>query len=313
MSYYEEYRKLQEQMIQQTNLEGRKHSLDVQRKELEQKVFELELQRDAEQRDVDKLEGRSLANFFYAVTGQMQKQLDKEKQEAYAAAVKCDATVCELEAVKKDIADINRLLMELRGCKERYQELLERRRQELKDTHTEAGEHIVKLEERLASLERRKKEIKEAVSAGRSALSLAEDILRNLNTAQNYGTWDMLGGGLIADMAKHSQLDEAQKKVESLQVQLRRFQTELADVQVHADMKVNIEGFDRFADYFFDGLFADWTILNKISESKSKVTSTIDDLKTAIRRLEGMEQSTEAEMKNRTIEIEEITKDSIGE
>ncbi|MBO5278017.1 MAG: hypothetical protein J6B06_00790 [Lachnospiraceae bacterium] len=306
MGYYEEYKKLQEQMIQQANLEGRKYSLDVQRKELEEKVWNLELRKDAEQRDVDKLEGRSLANFFYAVTGQMQKHLDKEKQEAYAAAVKYDAALCELEAVKKDIADINRMLMELRGCKERYQELLKKYREELKTANTAEGEKITRLEERITALESRNREIKEALSAGKAALSLAEDILKSLNTAEGYGTWDVLGGGLIADMAKHSALDEAQSKVEGLQVRLRRFQTELADVYIQANMKVSIDGFERFADYFFDGIFADWMVLNKISNSKSQVSSVINQLKDAVRKLEDMQRSTEAEIKSNTVQIQEV-------
>ncbi len=311
MAYNEEYKKLQEQMIQQANLEGRKYSLDLERKKLEQKVFDLELAKDAEQRDVDKLEGRSLANFFYAVTGQMEKQLDKEKQEAYAAAVKYDAAVCELEAVKKDIADINRMLMELRGSKERYQELMKKRQEELKNTHTAEGEKIIVLEERVTALESRNKEIKEALSAGKASLSLAEDILKSLNTAQNYGTWDMLGGGLLADLGKHNALDEAQRRVETLQVSLRRFHTELADVKVYADMQVNIAGFERFADYFFDGLFTDWMVQNRISGSKSQIASTIKQLEDAVRKLENMEQSTTAEIKSSTAQIAEITKASI--
>lgn len=311
MGYNEEYKKLQEQMIQQANLEGRKYSLDVERKKLEQKVLGLELAKDVEQRDVDKLEGRTLANFFYAVTGQMEKQLDKEKQEAYAAAVKYDAAVYELEAVKKDIADINRSLMELRVCKERYQELMKKRREELKASNTPEGEKIIGLEERVTILESRNKEIKEALSAGKESLSLAEDIMKSLNTAQNYGTWDMLGGGLLADIAKHNALDEAQRRVETLQVSLRRFHTELADVQIHANMQVSIDGFERFADYFFDGLFADWMVMDKISASKSQVSSTINQLKDALKKLEGMEQSTTAEIKSSTTQIEEITKGSI--
>lgn len=311
MGYNEEYKKLQEQMIQQANLEGRKYSLDVERKKLEQKVFELEIAKDAEQRDVDKLEGRTLANFFYAVTGQMEKQLDKEKQEAYAAAVKYDAAVYELEAVKKDIADINRSLMELRGCKERYQELIKKRQEELKASNTPEGEKIIGLEECVTILESRNKEIKEALSAGKASLSLAEDILKNLNSAEGYGTWDMLGGGLLADVMKHSELDEAQRKVEALQVSLRHFHTELADVQIHANMQVSIDGFERFADYFFDGLFADWMVMDKISASKSQVSSTINQLKDALKKLEGMEQSTMAEIKSSISQIEEITKGSI--
>lgn len=113
--------------------------------------------------------------------------------------------------------------------------------------------------------------MEEAVSAGKHTALLADEILECLSSAEGRGTWELLGVGLIADMAKHSHLDETQSKVERLQSALRRFKTELSDVKIIADMQVNIDGFLRFADYFFDGLFADWSVLNQISEAQRKV------------------------------------------
>ena len=75
-----------------------------------------------------------------------------------------------------------------------------------------------------------------------------------------------MGGGLIADLAKHSRLDDAQASVEYLQSQLRAFRTELADVTISADFQVNIDGFLRVADYVFDGIFADWAVLDRINQ-----------------------------------------------
>lgn len=309
--YREEYRQLQEQIIHLTNLEGRRQSLDTQRKELEKKVLELEVQKDAEQRDVEKLECRSLAKFFYMVTGKLQDRLDKERQESYAAAVKYDVAAAELEAVRKDMEAISRELPRLRGCRERYQEILQMHKEELKTAGLSEGQHIIELEKSMAAQECKMKEIREALAAGRIALSLAEGILSSLDSAEGYGTWDILGGGLIADMAKYSALDEAQEKVELLQIALSRFKTELVDVQIHADMQVRIEGFTAFADFFFDGLFADWTVLNKISESKSRISSTIQELKSMIKNLETLENTAGTEIKRNLEEIENITRESL--
>lgn len=83
-----------------------------------------------------------------------------------------------------------------------------------------------------------------------------------------------MGGGLIADLAKHSRLDEAQASVEYLQSQLRSFRTELADVTISADFQVNIDGFLRVADYVFDGIFADWAVLDRINQAQVQVENT---------------------------------------
>jgi len=84
-----------------------------------------------------------------------------------------------------------------------------------------------------------------------------------------------MGGGLMADLAKYEELDDAQKQIEQLQVELRRFKTELADVEITADLQVTVDSFLKFADFFFDGLFADWAVLDHINQAQSRVESQI--------------------------------------
>ncbi|MBQ7840817.1 MAG: hypothetical protein IJ390_10100 [Lachnospiraceae bacterium] len=60
---------------------------------------------------------------------------------------------------------------------------------------------------------------------------------------------------------------------------------------------MSIDGFLRFADYFFDGLFADWAVLERIGESKSQVQKTKSQIEDVLNRLKellraaGQEQS----------------------
>ena len=77
-----------------------------------------------EQADVDRLEGRSLAAFFYNVVGKMDEKLTQERQEAYAARVRYDAAARELAGSEEDLARCHAELEELDGCEERYAALL---------------------------------------------------------------------------------------------------------------------------------------------------------------------------------------------
>ena len=61
-------------------------------------------------------------------------------------------------------------------------------------------------------------------------LRQTEAVYGSLNSAGNWGTWDVLGGGLLTDMMKYSRLDDAQRGMEQLQSALRRYRAELADV-----------------------------------------------------------------------------------
>ena len=177
----------------------------------------------------------------------MDEKLTQERQEAYAARVRYDAAARELAGAEEDLARCQAELDVLSGCEERYAALLREKTQAVKAAGGAVAEQILRMEERDAYLESQERELGEASAAGQSALATADEILESLSSAEGWGTWDLVGGGLIADLAKHSKLDEAQAAVEYLQSQLRAFRTELADVTISADFQVNIDGFLRFA------------------------------------------------------------------
>lgn len=109
MAYYDEQLKtLQEKIARFRQLSSKIKELQTQRNVLSSRLRELETVKLAEQADVDRLEGRSLAAFFYHVVGKMDEQLDKERQEAYAAKVKYDAAARELEAAESDLCQYRR-------------------------------------------------------------------------------------------------------------------------------------------------------------------------------------------------------------
>ncbi len=289
MAYFDEQlQQLQEQIARAKQLEAMTKELHSQRDSLSAQVQQMEKIKLDEQADVDRLEGRSLASFFYNVVGKRDERLDKERQEAYAARVKYDAAARELWAVEDELQRYKAELAGLFGCENKYIKVLNEKAEAVKAAGGAAAEEILRLEERLLSLEHQRKELQEAVSAGTAALSTAKQVLSSLDSAEGWGTWDLLGGGLLSDLAKHSHLDEAQKLIEGLQSQLRRFKTELADVTIQANLQVNIDGFLRFADYFFDGLFADWAVMDKIGRAKEQVEQTKNQIEIVLSRLDAM-------------------------
>lgn len=304
--YNERLEELRQQVARKNRLECILKDLKVQKQELEAKVSELESEMTKEQTDVDKLEGRSLAAFYYSVVGKKEAVLDKERQEAYAARVKYDAAVSELEAVNADLINAEAELRGLRWTEKDYEQTLQEKAKALRTAGGSEAARIIELEEKILQIENQKKELQEAISAGKSAMSIADTVLSKLDSAEGWGTWDLVGGGLIADLAKHSDLDEAQSYVESLQVQLRRFKTELADVTVYADIQVSVDGVLRFADYFFDGLFADWTVLDKISQSKTQIHKTRGQIGSVLSKLDELIRTANGEQNCAKFELDEL-------
>lgn len=298
MAYYDEHlRELQQQIGRKNRLDCMIKELNAQRKELEEKVRELEASMHSEQADVEKLEHRSLANFFYNVVGKMDEKLDKERAEAYAAKVKYDAAVKELADVQRDIESYQKGLRVYEGCEERYAQLLRDKEHEIKVAGGEAAEEIFKLEKRLSYLEGQKKELTEAEQIGEAALKAAEEVLESLKSAEDWGTWDLLGGGLVVDIIKHDHLDTAQESIERLQGLLRCFKTELVDVTIDTELQINVDEFLRFADTFFDGLFADWAVLDKIHKSEEQMKETVRQVRTVLSQLYHMKKAAEDEQK----------------
>ena len=298
---------LQQKAARKPSLEAKLLELLTQRREYDREVMSLRVAFRKEQEDVEKLEGRSLANYFFQVVGKLDEKLDQERKEAYAAKVKLDAAERELAGIESDISEIQGQLNEIRVAEAQYKDELERKRATLSASGTTTADQIIEIEQRIAATEAQKREIKEAISAGYSARGTADRILSELNSADGWNTWDMFGGGgIITHMAKHSHLDSAQDLVSELQSKLRRFKTELADIQISANMQVNVDGFLRFADYFFDGLFADWAVGDRINQSMNSVSSTKSQISRTLDKLSSMEKAADREISRLKLQLEDL-------
>ena len=117
--------------------------------------------------------------------------------------------------------------------------------------------------------------MKEAMDAGERALTSLRNAQEKLNSAGNWGLFDMFGGGLFSTIMKRSKMDDAQQLMEAAKSDLKRFQRELKDVNIPLDLRMEVGSFLSFADFFFDGFVADYLVQSKISEAKEQVSDAI--------------------------------------
>lgn len=117
--------------------------------------------------------------------------------------------------------------------------------------------------------------MEEAIDAGERALISLRMAQEKLNSAGNWGLFDMFGGGLFSTMIKRSKMDDASKLMETAKSDLKCFQKELKDVNVPLDMRMEVGSFLSFADFFFDGFVADYLVQSKISDAKEQVSDAI--------------------------------------
>jgi hypothetical protein len=262
---------LSEQLNRVRRIDTMLHTLQGEREELIQREAAMKSILQKEEADVERLERITLTSIFYSILGSREEQRKQEDQEAYAARLKYEAAVrqqrnCEerMEALKKEKASLSK-------CQPQYDNVFQDLQKLLRSDPSYA-DRLCTLEEQHGEILGQLKELDEAILAGKAVQHQIHSIEDSLDSAEGWGTWDILGGGLISTMAKHSHLDDAQNSIEHLQTLLSRFRAELADVSLCADLgMINIDGFLRFADYFFDGLIADWMVLSRIHSSQERI------------------------------------------
>lgn len=130
------------------------------------------------------------------------------------------------------------------------------------------------------------REIREALAAGNRALDSLYEARRYLQSARNWGLVDLLGGGWISGMLKHSKMDRAKQCMLQAKYDLASFSKEVRDVDQVLDVDLNSFDFLKFADYFFDGVIADWLMQDKIHKTRSQLEDAITKVERLMDELE---------------------------
>ena len=130
------------------------------------------------------------------------------------------------------------------------------------------------------------KEKREAADAGNRALRSLKAAQENLSSVKNWGIWDMLGGGFISTMAKHSKMDRAKENLAKARSDLKSFSRELQDVNMACHLDIETGDFLSFADWFFDGFVVDWMVQDRINQASRQVEEAIYRVETILRQLQ---------------------------
>lgn len=307
-----ELKQLNEALARQGQLEAQLRDLRAQRAERERRVADTGRLFREEQDDVDKLEKGGLRSLLLSLTGDKEVRLSQERREAAAARFQYDQARRDLEDIDGRIRAVLGEREALRADRARRDALLEEKAELLKQMGGEAGGRLAELDQKLDGVESQRREVGEALSAGRAAEQALAAVLDSLDSAEDWGTWDMFGGGFLSTMAKHGHLDDAQDGIGWAQQCLSRFRTELADVGRTDVPSVQIGEFATFADYFFDGLFADWYVQSRIHDAQDGVSEVHMRVLSALDRLEEMEGALAGEQAGLEAERQKLLQEAEG-
>ncbi|WP_336786396.1 hypothetical protein [Paenibacillus sp. MMO-177] len=251
-----------------------------------------------EQEDVNKLERKSWTNLITSILGNKEERLKKEKQEALAAALKLQEAHTASEKLEQERDEVAAKLAAVQDAADLYNQTLLQKEQYMRGSVTEASSELSKLDEQLFREQAEARELREAAAACRKLVDALSNASEKLDSAKDWGTHDMFGGGLISTSIKHSRIDDAQDYIHEAQYHLRQLQMELKDLKRTADLSVGIGAMDKFADFFFDSFITDWVVQGQIKSSISEVESQLSEatgllvsLDNEVRASEGRQQS----------------------
>lgn len=240
---------------------------------------------EKEQGDVEELERMSLVSFLARIQGDLESRKEEERREAAMAKARYDAAKWDLEDLDRRFREAVREKERLQGLEEQYQALLDEKEEILRSQGGVQSQRLGQLAQEQERTAGELREVQEAIQAGLAAQRALGEMISDLSGAENWGVWDMVGGGIMSTFAKHGCLDDAQDAAYEARRALSRFRTELADVSSEQVPDVELGDFAVFADYFFDGLFADLFVQSRIREARDQVEAVTQRVERLIVRL----------------------------
>ncbi|MGN7360785.1 hypothetical protein ACTHPF_24520 [Paenibacillus sp. SAF-054] len=273
---------LKESMRNKEKWENRLQDLERELQSREQEAERWKQRLADEEKDVEKLTGTSLTSVFFGLIGQKEEKLEREQLEVLEAKAKYDAVVRTADDMRQQCAEMKAQLSDVRYSNFEYERILQEKEAILLRQNVDLAE----LAEQAADLKVQLKEMKEAVQAGHSVLHDLEQARDYLDSARSWGTYDMLGGGMLSTHIKHNKIDEAMEYIHDAERSLSRFGKELQDVQMHLSIEIDIGGFLRFSDYFFDGFISDWMVQGRIKDTLAQVEEKLYAVQDVVHHLE---------------------------
>ncbi len=298
-----ELEELQQGIYRYRRIDSMLKNLQTQLDSQESRQYDLEQELKKENLDVEKINKMGVSALFHTILGNREKQIEKERQEALAAQLKYDDITEQIEDTKRQISELRSERSELRDYESKFNALYQQKYAMLKQNN-ENAEKITELEQKISLYKANLKEISEAISAGNSVIHSLTRVAGSLDSAEGWGKWDMWGGGgLITDLVKHSHIDDARDAASEVQMLLNRFRTELTDVKISSQISIDVDGFVKFADFFFDGLISDWVVQSRIHDSQASVDQVMGQVNSVIRKLSQMQSDDKRGLENLEYEL----------
>jgi hypothetical protein len=269
---------------------ARAGELAARREQVEAEIAALASAHAIEEREVRRLDGLSLTRILLSLRGSREDRLGRERAEADAARYRVVEAQARLDALTREHEAVRAELARLSSAQETYDAVLDEKARHLAGSDDPRGRRLVALAQEQGRLTEEAREVAEAGQAARAALDALARLDRTLGSASAWSTYDtFFDGGLVGSMIKHDRLDQAAKEAAQADQCLVVLRTELADVDGSGPLtaSVAVDGLTRFVDVWFDNIFTDFAVRERIGRAKENVAASIARVENLLADLDG--------------------------
>lgn len=271
----EEFQKQQLLISKLYKLRSQSQEANSRLKSKEERSVQLKQVLEKEYHDVEQLDKLNLTALFYSILGNKDKKQEKERQEYLKAKLQYEEAIEEIKLIKRTVEQLRIEINLLKNSEEKYQLLLREKEEFLLSLEDESSKNLQDVIDDINAAALHIQEIEEVLQEAEPALHYLNETFNQLQSAESWGTFDMIGGGLLVTSIKHGKIDEARLGISKAQFYLDNLSRELRDVVLPTQLNesIDIGDFNSFGDYIFDGLIFDFIVQEKISKSRSHVQS----------------------------------------
>jgi hypothetical protein len=231
----------------------------------------------AEANDVERLQSLSLTSILARLNGSRDDQLARETAEHEAAQYEYATLQGRADTDQRVVDGLAARYAEMPATQARYDAALVVKERRLV---TAGGEHAT----RLSTLAHQRGQLtaelawlEQARAAGRRAAQHLAAAATELDSARSWSAYDTwFDGGIIASVVKQSRLDDVAMRIGDADAALAQFTNELSDVHMSGVRDVELGHLTRVFDVWFDNIFTDLAVRERIIDAQAAVQQAID-------------------------------------
>jgi len=244
---------------------------------------------DKEYKDVKKLENISINNIFATLAGNKEDKLYKEQQEYIQVKLQYEECEWTVRGYIDNLMDMKVRILDLGKYDEEYRILISQKSELIKSLEIEDSikNELEKEENNRNCKIKVEIELKEAIAACCECSEIIKAAIKSLKSAKNWGTFDLFGSNdMMSSIIKHQRINEAKMQLNNLGYSISRLNKELGDINMFFMFDgLNFDDLTYVFDVFFDNVFTDISVQNKIKDALGKVNLLFNKVENLLNEL----------------------------